>query len=79
MTISKKIDSQGRVVLPATWRKKLQHNEVLIVEDGNILIIIPKEDPDLSKYIESIQADIPIEAYSDYHRLKEYLLGAHSE
>ncbi len=71
----KRIDAQGRLVLPPAWRKKLQSNEVLVVEDGNLLLIIPKGDPDLSKYLEFVKIDIPPDVYSDYHRLKEHLLS----
>ena len=71
----KKIDSHGRVVLPPVWRKKLQSNEVFIVEDGNVLLVIPKDDPDLSRYIDFLKLDISPEIYSDYHQLKNYLLG----
>ncbi len=75
----KKIDSQGRVVLPPIWRKKLQSNEVFLVEDGNVLLVIPKDDPDLSKYFEFLKIDIPAEIYSDYHQLKDFLLGGPKE
>ncbi len=75
----KKIDSQGRVVLPPIWRKKLQSNEVFLVEDGNVLLVIPKDDPDLSKYFEFLKIDIPTEIYSDYHQLKDFLLGGPKE
>ena len=71
----KRLDAQGRLVLPPSWRKKLQSNEVLIIEDGNVLLLIPKGDPDLSKYLEFIKVDIPPEIYSNYHQLKEHLLS----
>lgn len=71
----KKIDSQGRVILPAKWRNKLPSNEIVFVEDGNNLLIIPKDDPDLSKYIDSIKIDIPSDKFSDYKLLKNFLLS----
>jgi bifunctional DNA-binding transcriptional regulator/antitoxin component of YhaV-PrlF toxin-antitoxin module len=71
----KRVDSQGRIVLPPSWRKKLQSNEVLVVEDGNLLLLIPKGDPDLSKYLEFVKVDIPSDIYSNYHQLKEHLLS----
>lgn len=75
----KKIDSQGRVVLPPIWRKKLHSNEIFLVEDGNVLLVIPKDDPDLSKYFEFLKIDIPSKIYSDYHQLKNFLLGGKKE
>ncbi len=75
----KKIDSQGRVVLPPIWRKRLLSNEVFLVEDGKVLLVIPKDDPDLSKYFAFLKIDIPDEIYSDYHQLKIFLLGGPKE
>ena len=71
----KRIDAQGRVVLPPEWRKKIQSNEVFLVEDGDLLLVIPKDNPNLKKYFKFLQADIPPEIYSDFHKLKDYLLS----
>jgi bifunctional DNA-binding transcriptional regulator/antitoxin component of YhaV-PrlF toxin-antitoxin module len=71
----KKIDSQGRVVLPPEWRKKIRSNEVFLVEDGDLLLVIPKDDPNLSKYFQFLKVEIPPDIYSDYHKLKDYLLS----
>ena len=41
----RKVDSQGRIVLPLKWREKelKTGDEVIIIEDEGILKIIPKK------------------------------------
>ncbi len=71
----KRVDPQGRLLLPSSWRKRIKSKEVIIVEDGDVLIVFPKDNPDLSKYKDFIHVEIPPEVYSDYHELKKFLLS----
>ncbi|MFX1513670.1 MAG: AbrB/MazE/SpoVT family DNA-binding domain-containing protein [Promethearchaeota archaeon] len=71
-----KIDSKGRIVLPSSWRDKVKSQEVLVVENGNQLIIIPKVDPDLSKYLKFLKTNVPGDIYPDYHDIEEYPLSS---
>lgn len=53
----RKVDSQGRIVLPHKWREKelKEGNEVLIIEEQGILKIIPKKKIDLTQFFDSLE------------------------
>lgn len=53
----KRIDNQGRVVLPKEWRKKWG-NEVLVVELGDRIEILPRKKPNLSKFFDIAEVEI---------------------
>lgn len=66
--IVKEVDSQGRIVLPAAWRKKhLRGRKVLLRAREEVLEIHPQEDVDLSAYFDAakkvnVKADL-----ADWH------------
>ncbi len=68
----RKVDSQGRIVLPLKWREKELKNgdEVIILEDEGILKIIPKKKIDLTKFFDSLEFDedliVKLEEWSDF-------------
>jgi len=74
----RKVDSQGRIVLPLKWREKELKNEdeVIIIEDEGILKIIPKKKVDLTKFFDSLEFDDDLidklEQWSDF---ENYLLN----
>jgi len=53
----KKVDSQGRIVLPRNWREKelKDGNEVIIMEEEGILKIIPKKKIDLTQFFDKLE------------------------
>jgi len=53
----RKVDSQGRIVLPHKWREKelKDGDEVLIIEEQGILKIIPKKKVDLTQFFDSLE------------------------
>ena len=53
----RKVDSQGRIVLPHKWREKelKEGDEVLIIEEKGILKIIPKKKIDLTQFFDSLE------------------------
>jgi len=55
----KKVDSQGRIVLPHKWREnELKDNdEVVIIEENEILKIIPKKKIDLTQFFDTLEFD----------------------
>ncbi len=55
----KKVDSQGRIVLPRNWREKELKNgdEVIIMEEEGILKIIPKKKIDLTQFFDTLEYD----------------------
>ena len=65
----KKIDSQGRIVLPISWRRRVD-DEMVVVERGEKVEIFPR-DVDLSKYVDSVEVDVG--TFDDYHALRKAL------
>jgi len=66
----KKIDSQGRIVLPISWRRRIKGNEVVVIEEEEKVEILPR-DVDLSKYVDSVEVDV--ESFEDYHEMRREL------
>lgn len=70
----KKVDSQGRIVLPRKWRKNELKggDEVIIIEDKGILKIIPKKKIDLTQFFDSLEFDDDfvdkLEDWSDFEK-----------
>jgi len=55
----KKVDSQGRVVIPASWRKEhLRGDTVLVRPRGDALEILPQGEMDLTAYFDAAEADV---------------------
>ena len=56
----KKIDDQGRLIIPIDWRKKhLKDNHKVIVKlKEDSVEIIPYHSPDLSKYFDSVEVEL---------------------
>ena len=74
----RKVDSQGRIVLPLKWREKELKNEdeVIIIEDEGILKIIPKKKIDLTKFFDSLEFDDDlIEKLEEWSDFETYLLN----
>lgn len=55
----RKVDSQGRIVLPQYWREKelKDNDEVIIMEEKGILKIIPKKKIDLTQFFDTLEYD----------------------
>ncbi len=55
----RKVDSQGRIVLPRDWRENelKDGDEVIIMEEKGILKIIPKKKIDLTQFFDSLEYD----------------------
>ena len=68
----RKADSQGRLTLPAQWRKKVlgSSHEMCMILDGESLIVKPRHEPDLSRYFDSVTVNVEPEGFEEYHKLK---------
>ncbi len=55
----KKVDPQGRIVLPVDWRDKVlkNSNEVIIIKEKGYLKIIPKKEVDLTQFFDALVFD----------------------
>jgi bifunctional DNA-binding transcriptional regulator/antitoxin component of YhaV-PrlF toxin-antitoxin module len=71
----RRVDSQGRVSLPAEWRRTHlnQEGDVVIVNMGEELIIKAKKAQRLSEFFDSVDVELKSDL-SDWHRVKEELL-----
>ncbi|RLG58318.1 MAG: AbrB/MazE/SpoVT family DNA-binding domain-containing protein [Candidatus Hydrothermarchaeota archaeon] len=66
----KKVDNQGRFILPSDWRiKELKNSkEVFVIKGKGYLKIIPKRKIDLTKFFDSIDLGMNIEDWEDFER-----------
>ncbi len=53
----KKVDSQGRIVLPKEWRERWG-GEVILIEFEDRIEILPKRKPKLSQFFDIIEAEV---------------------
>ncbi|MHA1648800.1 MAG: AbrB/MazE/SpoVT family DNA-binding domain-containing protein [Candidatus Helarchaeota archaeon] len=74
----RKVDSQGRIILPREWRKRelKDGNEVIIIEEEGILRIIPKKKIDLTQFFDSLEFDDElVDKLEDWSKFENYLLN----
>jgi|Deesub1362A_J573_1020465.scaffolds.fasta_scaffold00471_27 bifunctional DNA-binding transcriptional regulator/antitoxin component of YhaV-PrlF toxin-antitoxin module len=66
----KRVDKQGRIILPSDWRKKelKDNDEVFIIKEKGILKIIPKKKSDLTKYFDSV--DLGVDFIEEWEELE---------
>jgi len=67
----KKVDSQGRLVLPSDWREghMKEGNEVYVIKYQGYLKVVPKRKVDLSKFFDT--ADLDVGAINDWQSLEK--------
>ena len=71
--ILKEIDEQGRIVIPAEWRKKwLRRNKVILRRRGEVLEIVPCKEVDLTAFFDRAEVDTKADL-SDWHSLRREL------
>lgn len=73
----RKVDAQGRIVLPLGWRKRelKDGDEVIIVEEEGNLKIIAKKKTDLTQFFDSLQyGDELVDKLEDWSEFERMLL-----
>lgn len=70
--VIKEIDEQGRIVIPAEWRKGLRSNKVILRKRGEVLEIVPQEKVDLTAFFDRAQVDVKANL-SDWHAVRREL------
>jgi DNA-binding transcriptional regulator/RsmH inhibitor MraZ len=65
--VVKRIDPQGRIVLPTSLRKLAKSGEVVLVNLEEKVVIYPRESS-LVKYVDSLEIDVKF--FEDYHKLR---------
>jgi bifunctional DNA-binding transcriptional regulator/antitoxin component of YhaV-PrlF toxin-antitoxin module len=53
----KRIDDQGRLVLPKRWRERWG-NEVILIELEDRIEVLPRRKPNLSQFFDLIEMEI---------------------
>ncbi len=76
MEISKKVDKQGRLVLPKEWRKKYAGRRVTIKIEDDLMIIKPHKPVDITKFFDRIEVDIKSDL-SDWKAVRRELYEVH--
>ncbi len=71
--VLKTVDRQGRIVLPASWRKKhLRGGAVLLVPREESLEIQPQDVVDLTAYFDAAEVDLDADL-ADWHGVRRGL------
>ncbi len=62
----RKVDKQGRLVLPTDWRESElgDSREVLVIKGRGYLKLIPKKRRDLTRFFDSV--DLGVETIADW-------------
>jgi bifunctional DNA-binding transcriptional regulator/antitoxin component of YhaV-PrlF toxin-antitoxin module len=69
----KKVDNQGRIILPKEWRNRyLKGKKAIIVFKGDIVEIRPFTKSDLTKYFDKVEVDLKSDL-SDWHKVRNEL------
>lgn len=71
--ILKEIDEQGRIVIPAEWRRKyLRGTKVILRNRGEVLEILPHEKVDLTAFFDRAKVEVKA-SLSDWHAVRREL------
>ncbi len=71
--VLKEIDEQGRIVIPAEWRKKWPRGTKVILRNrGEILEIVPQEKVDLTAFFDRTEVDTKADL-SNWHAVRRDL------
>ncbi len=72
----KKVDSQGRLILPADWREaELSENkELFIIKRKGYLKLVPKRRVDLTEWFDKV--DLGIESIGSWKDFEKKFYGA---
>ncbi len=59
----KKVDAQGRIVLPVEWRESdlKGSDEVFVIKKRGYLKILPKKRGDLTKFFDSVDLGVDVD------------------
>ena len=63
----KTVDTQGRIILPKSWRNRLKTNSVVVIDEDDRLEIRPM-DSDLLRFVDAVEVEA--EHFDDYHKLR---------
>lgn len=67
------VDNHGKIKLPKKILEKVGSNKFIIYIRGDEIILKPLPSKSLKELFDTIEIDVPIEAFEDYDKLKKYL------
>ena len=71
--IVRQVDSRGRILIPASWRKKHAiDGKVLLTEKGDVVEILPLDQTDLTVHFDAVEVDVEADL-ADWHRVRRQL------
>jgi len=69
----KRVDNQGRIILPKSWRDRyLKGKKAIVVFKGDLVEIRPFTKFDLTKCFDKVEADLKSD-FSDWHKVRREL------
>jgi bifunctional DNA-binding transcriptional regulator/antitoxin component of YhaV-PrlF toxin-antitoxin module len=73
----KKVDAQGRIILPSDWRKTEvgESKEVYIIKRKGYLKLVPKRRVDLTEYFDKV--DLGVEAIGSWTEFEKKFWKSH--
>ncbi len=71
----KKVDKQGRLVLPKEWRERVQTSSVILILRGDTIILKPYRPPDITKYFDRIEVKLEADL-SEWKSVRRELVEA---
>jgi bifunctional DNA-binding transcriptional regulator/antitoxin component of YhaV-PrlF toxin-antitoxin module len=72
----KTVDNQGRILLPKEWRNRyLKGKKAIVMAKGDVVEIRPFARTDLTKYFDSVEADLKSDL-SEWHKVRKELRRA---
>jgi len=73
----KKLDSQGRIILPADWRASEvdESKEVYIIKRKGYLKLVPKRKVDLTACFDKV--DLGVKSISNWSEFEKKIYGEH--
>ncbi|HDN95929.1 MAG: AbrB family transcriptional regulator [Thermoplasmata archaeon] len=66
----KKVDSQGRIIIPFDWRKREmgKENKVYIIKEKGYLKIIPMKKINLTKFFDKVDFGMNIGEWKEFEK-----------
>ena len=71
--VVKRVDGQGRIVIPKQWREKyLKGRRIIMRIKEDVIEIMPEKMFDLTRFFDSIEVDVRSDL-ADWHKVKKEL------
>ncbi len=69
------VDKYGRIKIPKKYLEELKARRFLVKRSGDNIVLVPLREKDLTRYFDSVEVDVELNAWKDYNSLRKVLLG----